>query len=282
MEKGPLSIESLPGTRSTKSQIVAILSVEWPLSCRKIYNKLARSGNNITYQAVHKAILQMVAEGMLIRKGQDYSLNLDWINEIERFSRGVEDAYLGGKGKSPELEGDVTQENFERGYDVVEFLIDNLLSGKFVPLDSRKIEVTAKVQHMWNPFVLVPSDFGRMKALAPKIDAKVICRGNTRLDEVIAKFYRAFRVKVLLGADVPETPEVVIVGDTMIQIFNPEEMRRIVDETYRKTKTVLSLNLVRTFSEISYRKMRVTVLVNRNPLAASATRKELLEKFRKK
>ncbi|MFH0961940.1 MAG: hypothetical protein V1820_04615 [archaeon] len=268
-------VEEIPGGHSTKSQIVEILSREWPLSCRKIYNRLSKErGRNITYQAVHKATLQMTDENVLVKSGLAYSLNLDWVNKIERFSRDVSSAYLEGR-KVPSLEGDLVQHNFESGYETIRFLSENFLRGKFIPMNSEKIRIYVKVQHMWNPFVLAPGDFGKLRELSGKIEAFVACKGSTQLDRIISRFYNALGIKTALGAEVSETPELAVVGETVIQIFNPPEMRALLSKTYQTTKTLFSPELIRNFNEIAHGRMKVTVLINRNALAAEGIKGEI-------
>ncbi len=279
-----VGVASLPGGKSTKSQIVGILSKEWPLSCRKIYNRLTKEkGSDITYQAAHKAVIQMVDEGILEKSGLDYSINLDWLNRIGRFSRDVTDAYSEGSQKIP-LDSDTTQHNFQSGYEAIRFLLENFSEGKFTPLNSEKIRIVAKVQHMWNPFVLMPKDFAIVRGLSGKIEVKIACKGETSLDSIVSKFYNSIGIQTILGAEVSESPEIIAIGDSLIQIFNPPEMRSLLSETYAKTKTIFSPNLIRNFSEIANGKMQVTVLINRNALAARAIREEIegLFKTRKK
>lgn len=274
-------VDSIPGGRSTKSKIVDILSREWPLSCRKIYNRLVReNGADITYQAVHKAVLQMTEEGILVKKSMDYSLNIDWVNQIGRFSKDVSDAYISGK-RAETLEGDVTQHDFDCGYDAIRFLIDNFSQGKMFPINSERITIHAKVQHMWNPFVLVPSDFGKLKGFAGRIEVKIACKGDTQLDRIVAKFYNALGIKTCLGADVSETPEIIVFGESVVvQIFNPAEMRELLSRTYQRTKTIFSPELMKNFHEIAYGRGKVTVLVNRNAIAAAGINQEILSKFK--
>ncbi len=275
-----MTFDTVPGSHSTKSFIIETLSTEWPLSCRKIYNRLSHTHNlNITYQAVHKAVLQMLEQGILTKAGRDYSLNLDWVNKLGRFSKDVEDAYLGARHAFPQLKGDVAQMDFDKGYDAVKYLLETFMAGRFINLNSEKIAIVAKVQHMWNPFVLVPMDFGKMKEMAFKIDARIACRGDTQLDRVMARFYGVFNVKTAMGVEGPDTPEIIVIGDTVIQIFNPPEMRKKIADLYEKTKSLLSLEIVKTFSDVAFKEMKVTVLINRNPVAAKTIRDEVNSKF---
>ncbi|MBU0662074.1 hypothetical protein KJ891_01310, partial [Candidatus Micrarchaeota archaeon] len=68
------------GAKSTRDAIISLLSSKWPLSAKEIYGRLAREhGFEGTYQAVHKAIAQALAEGVVVREGKGYSLSKEWI-----------------------------------------------------------------------------------------------------------------------------------------------------------------------------------------------------------
>ena len=50
--------------KSTKDVIIEILSSEWPLSLNKIYYKIKKKyGINVNYQAIHKAVNELVGGG---------------------------------------------------------------------------------------------------------------------------------------------------------------------------------------------------------------------------
>ena len=49
------------GTDSTKNSIIELLSQEWPLTAKKLYNKIIKECHTqITYQATHKALKELL------------------------------------------------------------------------------------------------------------------------------------------------------------------------------------------------------------------------------
>ena len=56
---------------STRDAIIAILSREWPLSAKELYNRVKRenTGSAVSYQAVHKMIKQLLGQQM--RSGKE-------------------------------------------------------------------------------------------------------------------------------------------------------------------------------------------------------------------
>lgn len=81
--------------KSTKDLVIDILSKEWPLTSKKIYNKIRKEyGKSITYQAVFKVIDKLSKEGILNKENQEYALNLAWLHELNERMTKIEKNYL--------------------------------------------------------------------------------------------------------------------------------------------------------------------------------------------
>ena len=112
---------------STKKLIIEILSSEPPLSLNIICNQLRkRYGINLTYQAVHKAIKELTDEGILQKEKKDYKLSIDWINEIEKYSKKLKESYL-KKEKVPYIEVGCGSSVEEDGFNAGIFFLGILL-----------------------------------------------------------------------------------------------------------------------------------------------------------
>ena len=80
--------------QNTRDLVVEILSYTWPLSVKKIYHVIkSRYNKPITYQAVYKTIKDMVNEGTLLNRSNEYLLDLTWINNLKEFCRKIESSY---------------------------------------------------------------------------------------------------------------------------------------------------------------------------------------------
>jgi len=70
--------------RNVREEIISILSREFPLSIKKIYNKIKKEyGLDVTYQAVFKLIKEMTDDGILEKSEMEYKLNINWIKQLE-------------------------------------------------------------------------------------------------------------------------------------------------------------------------------------------------------
>jgi hypothetical protein len=63
---------------TTKDAVISILTIEWPLSLRSIFYKIKKQyGYDSTYQAVYKAVKELVEARVLAAKEKQYEINID-------------------------------------------------------------------------------------------------------------------------------------------------------------------------------------------------------------
>lgn len=68
---------------SKKDAILLTLFREWPLTATKIYYKLKRNGDGITYQGVHKHLTDLSSQGVLTKiYGKYYLISWEWLKWI--------------------------------------------------------------------------------------------------------------------------------------------------------------------------------------------------------
>jgi len=88
---------TLPGISSKKSthdSIVSILSEKQPLTAKEIYNTLNREyGNGVSYQGIHKTVLQLVEERVIEKNDKKYHLNEEWVKEVANFGKKLEQKF---------------------------------------------------------------------------------------------------------------------------------------------------------------------------------------------
>src|SRR3989344_9251249 len=65
---------------NVKNLVFSILTKEHPLKIIELTNFIRkRYGKSVTFQAVRKAILQLVEENVLLRKDNQFSINKEWV-----------------------------------------------------------------------------------------------------------------------------------------------------------------------------------------------------------
>jgi hypoxanthine-guanine phosphoribosyltransferase len=87
--------------RSVREAVISILSNEFPLSTKKIFNRVKKDHNlSVTYQAVFKSIQEMIVENVLEKIDKEYKLNITWIENLENEIKIIKHSYVKGEGKS--------------------------------------------------------------------------------------------------------------------------------------------------------------------------------------
>jgi len=87
--------------RPLKNLIIYTLVSEWPLTVRRIYNKLkSNNGVDVTYQAVFKTVKGLVEKDVLVEKKKKYMINIGWINMVRDIADMMKKRYLSASGES--------------------------------------------------------------------------------------------------------------------------------------------------------------------------------------
>lgn len=82
------------GGGKLKDRIVSILSLHHPLTAKLLFNRLKNDFQiSITYQGVHKALTEMVREGILLKDARTYEISTDWLNRLSDFRDKVVENY---------------------------------------------------------------------------------------------------------------------------------------------------------------------------------------------
>jgi predicted hydrocarbon binding protein len=81
--------------RDVKHAIVAVLSKTWPLKAKQVYRLVEKGEREITYQGVHKALKQLVAEGAVSETPEGYELSMQWVQMLREALSKISNEYSG-------------------------------------------------------------------------------------------------------------------------------------------------------------------------------------------
>ena len=82
--------------RNVRETILSVLSAEFPLSIKKIFNKVKKEHNlDVTYQAVFKIINELLEDNVLEKTDKEYKLNMLWIKDLENELNVIKKNYMG-------------------------------------------------------------------------------------------------------------------------------------------------------------------------------------------
>jgi DNA-binding PadR family transcriptional regulator len=82
-------------TKNVSEAILCILSEEWPLTMKGIYNRLRyKYSLDVTQQGTHKQLKKLVRQEILIlnhHQKKYYFLNKKWLAELEAYARDLQE-----------------------------------------------------------------------------------------------------------------------------------------------------------------------------------------------
>lgn len=254
-----IGLGSLTGENNTKEKIVSLLSREWPLTAKRIYNSL-RHDTPISYQATHKTLQELLSKGVLSKNSAQYLLNLEWIKALKRETNTIEMKYLSTEDISSQNTSGVKL--FSSLHSLQDFLID-------LALHQETGTVFSYSKHLY-PFFVSTQYYKKFKALSQKKPCHYYS-SNTSLDKWIEMHYNEAGSNALHTSTKTEG-QLFLTDKTFAQAFLPKALTTLLDKHYSKplNKTDLSKLIEETF----YKETEIILFYNDNPCA---TRK-LLEK----
>lgn len=255
---------------SIKSKILLLLSERWPLNGQKIFNEI-RKGRTLSYQAVHKALNQLLSEGKVVKKGKEYSLDETWVGSIREWSSKVESSYKKNTSQSGEIAN--------MYFDSINKLYNFVLKEFGDPNKKERLAICI-FDHMWCPLPASTEQFSYFKNILRKADTYIICKGDTQFDRWIGKIYEEFGAKVKYGAGAGfKEGEVLISTDRVLQVFPSFDISKSIDKIYGDTKGLKTLNLTMLYKHLLDRKTKIYAVMNWNKGLAKEMAREALALF---
>ncbi len=270
---------------TTKDKIVHLLSYDWPLSIRKIYLFLKkRYGCKTTYQAVYKAVKEMLESRVLDSTKEGYKLNLLWIKEIHDQTEIIRVNYFSEQHatifekKARDIES-IRVFIFKTWFDVEKYLY--YLQKNYLLKTTEKQVICTHHAHEWRPLFYLRAEYNWINKLH-KSGHKVftLCSGNSVVDKWSAKFYTALKSNIKLDVKCAETSEIVVFGDFIAQIYLPLELRDALDKELSNLSHISDLDYARLITKIFEKDSEIKVVINKDAALASQLKNQTLSKFK--
>lgn len=258
--------------QGTKDSIISILSQQWPLSAREIYNQLKmENSNSITYQAAHKTIQQLLEQGVLEKQGQTYLLNKEWIEKLQELGYSLHSAYL--DGRTPPTFGE-SSFSLNSLHEADMFILDFLLAN----FPQNEETIIWQWSHYWLPLFLSMKEYEKIKKIPRTCKIYCIVRGNTAVDRWCAEFWSKQGVQNKYGINYGNN-DILVINDLVLQAFYPKEIMKEIDKFFEKTKSIQDIDVKYLFDNIFLKKTKIPIVVNRNPELAEQLRRQMLKHF---
>ncbi len=271
-------VAGVSGNASTKDAIISLLSRRFPLSVKEVSHALGHElGISVSYQAVHKAVLELFEQNVLEKAGLKYRLAPDWISRIKNFADQVEKLYSKKNDLSDFSRTDIVNFRFSNFIECGKFLINDFYL-KF-PNPENKEEVSFN-EHCWLLIGGSDREFEALKEICKRKNIYNITLNDTVLDRQATGFLISLGKKCLVGIKPPMEGDLFIVGDFIAQVYYSSDFKKEFYGFYEQTKDFSKFNLPDYFRVIS-KESFITVTISRNADLADFLRKQAKEIFEK-
>lgn len=265
--------------KTAKDAIIHTLSTTFPLNAKKLHHTLEREqGMNITYQAVHKALLELENEHILTKHENAWQLNPAWLEKQERFFQNTKKKYA----------GKINQYDIDLNYDGPQvFEFDNMTDfgigiAKLI-IDKKLCKNTEigyfLMEYGWSSFKF---KFVHLKILYQMVRSAPnsihLIRKVTPYGKWIQREYERAGGIGVIGSDFPFQDDLFIQGDWVIQAHFTPASKKLIKKYWNKWE-----NLEDCYKEFGLKpepKMKIIATVTKNPTMAKFMSQEM-EKYLK-
>ncbi|MDO8647850.1 MAG: hypothetical protein Q7R70_05570 [Candidatus Diapherotrites archaeon] len=267
---------------TTKQKTIDLLSTEWPLSAKKIHERLQKLyALEISYQGVHKTLQEMIEEKIIKKNGNNYLLSIEWIQNTRKMLENVERTYLQNtKITIPkDIQSSIVLE-FDSFTEMCVSTAELLLSRQLAKGTNDKTFICTLEYGWWT----IKFRFEHMKLLYDmcrvNLNPKNIIRTKTPFGEWIRSQYVATGgVSAPIGTKVDLNEDVFIQGDFIIEVTFTEEAKKIIEHYYNKWKGLNDSLL--EFGIKDEPKIHATMRITKNPEMANYLKRQLNKVFEK-
>ncbi len=265
------------GRADSKAAILSVLTREWPLSAKEIYFRIRQNnGNSITYQGIHKAVMQLTSEGVLSKANSKYALNSEWITKVRKFGEEMESAFSGRRCVHLKEIGEKSsiQLVFNSLLDFFYWMVNELAESNAASPEG----IYSVASHPWPITHLSKPQFLKLKETISSCEHYFAFRGNSQLDKALSAIWRKVGCKVRLNAKCDRNCDTLAYRDYVIQLFIPKEMKRDLGRAFGSHLTISSVSCL--YDSYFKTSEPVNVLISRNPILSEQLKEEVLQAFK--
>ncbi|MBN2052105.1 hypothetical protein JW756_01260 [Candidatus Woesearchaeota archaeon] len=256
---------------NVKNLVFSILTKEYPLKIIELTNFIRkRYGKSVTFQAVRKAVLELLAANVLVRERNEFSLNRKWVAEVKKTVDELYESLNKDKAtpkKVDSIGGEVSVFTFDSIAEMMKFWED-IIDNWFLHFKKGDYNMNSfQGAHGWEGLLYPDREKKMMGMLKHKgIKSYALSSGGTPLDKSIWKFYESIGLKVHLYPSsnyFERNYYVATYGEFIVQAHYPPTIVEELDEFFKKSRDIENLNLQR-LSDIVNKKVKVKLTVIKN------------------
>jgi len=256
------------GPTTLKDEILQLLADKPNPEAKKIHAGISQ--NRVTYQAVHKTILEMNQAGIIEKDSfSRYRLNPAWLQKIKRFAH---DALI---KTEPDAAIDYCVLHLDSIGAVDDFLVQ--FGSKHY---QKNRTLCLNWSHFWIPLFENQATYAAMKQMILSSKTYGITPSTTPVDRWCADYWRKNGAKEKTGCGHAGLDFLTYAG-YFVQIFYPQDIRKKLDAYYAKAKTIRQLDLDGLYENVFRKKTKIPVLIIRDEKLAKHVEEEVKRYFGK-
>lgn len=255
-------------SKNSKDIILSILFREFPLSAKKIFNKMKQDYTySGTYQSVFKSLKELELHNILQRRDYDYMIHEEWINKIKAFSDGLHNNY---SDKDKKVIFGYPNPIFDKGIQKIDFnnirdlyLFIRKIEDNYLAKEKQNKKILWVTPHYWPPLLFGWKEFNRVKTLKEN-DAKffLVHDSNGSLGKLTLDFMNQHKLCIMKRKNILKHSETGIYGDLILEIFYPKSFN-IVRKQFERNDAFLGSDLYKLVS-LRDEEHKITVVINRD------------------
>jgi len=269
---------------SLRNAVLTILTAKYPLSARELYETIKCDHVKLaTYPAVYKTLKVMTRESKLIKQNRSFLINIEWVKDLRKFAEKVEEEYV-QKMHLPNL--DEIKENDSHTLKFSTLTEADSFRKRFQMQyfgQAKQPSYCAFYNHLRSPVVYSERSFKGISAIqGTRMKCFLVVKGNTAIDKWCADFYTSDKLMfAVTGADTKmDVSETLILGDVIVQMYIDKRIEALIDDIYKKAKTIDSINVPEFYKKTYEKHGDVKFVIFRNTAVAEQLRQQALSFFR--
>ncbi|MFH1391953.1 MAG: hypothetical protein ABIH20_06590 [Candidatus Diapherotrites archaeon] len=256
--------------KSTKNQIIQILSENWPLSIKEIHNQMVKHHSfSGSYQAIFKALKELEDTEVLEKENNKFKVSFAWVKKLSSMSKTMENNL---KEKS---QNGVVLLKFNSYIEMGKFLINDFFSEDF---SDKTVECVCFWHHAYPLTGASQEEHEKMKKLFSSRNHYNICTCDTFLDKMTMDYVEKLGKKIVVGKDYSAKIDTFTEGNKIMQVYFPKELSEEMENIYSETKSEKDFDIQKLF-EFGTRKSEIKVTIFKNKELADTLLEEAKELY---
>ena len=264
--------------KTGKELVVSALAAAYPLTLVKLLNHVRKQGATVTFQGIRKAVLQLVEEKTVEKKGKQYSLNKKWILQLRQFAEQLHQNYAQSTRISnvDSLGEAVKIYTFDNLVDL-DWFLDQLIKTWFEESPEH-----IYVQHAGHAYFVIANleeEHKTIEALQKnKVTFYTSVGGKSLLDSLAGKYFTNQGFKHCLGVG-STTQYFGAYIDRLFQYELPPKLTKQLEHFYTRTNALEDLD-ISALINILRQECKIKVMILHNSLLAEQLRERVLSEFK--